>query len=153
MGVSVSVQVVSSRLIAAVSRQVAMGGVGAAWRPALDQVWTFLRAQPGLRTDGQNIFLYHHPARRGDPMDVDFGVEVVREFAPSGEVRPVKTPAGEVVAATHIGPYDRLGRAHDAVQAFAAANNRAFAGTSWEIYGDWSEDPATLETIVMYLLR
>jgi len=32
-------------------------------------------AQPAgaARTDGHNVFLYHHPARRGDPMDVDFG--------------------------------------------------------------------------------
>jgi effector-binding domain-containing protein len=107
----------------------------------------------GLRTDGHNIFLYHHPARRSDPMDVDFGVEVAREFAPSGEVKAVTTPAGEVATALHIGPYDRLRQTHDAVQAFAAANNRALAGKSWEIYGDWNDDPARLETTVMYLLR
>src|SRR5215510_1079049 len=107
----VSVRVVSPRILAAVSRRVAIGGVGAAWGPALDQVWAFLRTQPGLRTDGHNIFLYHHPARRSDPMDVDFGVEVVREFAPSGEVRAVTTPAGEAVVATHVGPYDRIGEA------------------------------------------
>jgi effector-binding domain-containing protein len=148
-----NLQVVSPRILAAVSRRVATGGVGAAWRPALDQVWSFLRTQPDLRTDGHNIFLYHHPARRFDPMEVDFGVEVVREFAPSGEVKPVKTPAGEVAAALHIGPYDRLGQTHEAVQAFAAANNRAIADTSWEIYGDWNDDPAKLETTVMYLLR
>ena len=149
----VSVQVVSPRLLAAVSRKVAIGGVGAAWRPALDQVWAFLRAHPGLRTDGHNIFLYHHPARRDDPMEVDFGVEVVREFAPSGEVKPVRTPAGEVAAATHRGSYDRLRQAHDAIHAWAATTQRAFAGASWEIYGDSNDDPAKLETTIMYLLR
>ena len=153
MDVSVSVQVVPSRTLAAVSRKVAIGGVGAVWRPALDQVWAFLRTQPGLRTDGHNIFLYHHPARRGDPMDVDFGVEVVREFPPSGEVKPVNTPAGEVATATHIGPYDRLGQAHDAIHAWAKAHNREFAGQSWEMYGDWNDDPAKLETTIVYLLR
>jgi len=153
MGVAVSVQGVSPRILAAVRRTVAIGGVASAWRPALDQVWAFLRAHPGLRTDGHNVFLYHHPARWGDPMDVDFGVQVVREFEPSGEVRPVETPEGQAAAATPIGPYDRLGQAHDAVHAWAAANNRMFAGTSWEIYGDWNDDPAKLETTVMYLLR
>ena len=148
-----NVEVVSPRILAAVSRKVAIGGVGAVWRPALDQVWSFLRTQPGLRTDGHNIFLYHHPARRGDPMEVDFGVEVVREFTPSGEIKPVKTPAGEVASGVHVGPYDQLGRTHDAVQAFAAVNGRALAGISWEIYGDWNDDPAKLETTVMYLLR
>jgi effector-binding domain-containing protein len=53
----------------------------------------------------------------------------------------------------HIGPYDRLGQTHDAIHAFAAANDRTFAGKSWEIYGDWNDDPAKLETTVMYLLR
>ena len=150
--VSVSVTVVAPRILAAVSRRVAIGDIGAVWKPALDQVWAFLRTQPGLRSDGHNIFLYHHPARRDDPMDVDFGVEVVREFAPTGDVHPVKTPAGEAAIATHLGPYDRLRQAHDAVHAWAAAHNRAFAGQSWEIYGDPGPDPAKIETTVLYLL-
>jgi effector-binding domain-containing protein len=153
MGASVSVQAVSPRVLAAVTCKVTIGSVGTAWRPALDQVWAFLRAQPGLRSDGHNIFVYHHPARRDDPMDVDFGVEVVREFAPAGDVKPVKTPAGEAAVATHVGPYDRLGQTHDAIHAWAAANQRAFAGESWEIYGDWNDDPAQLETTILYLLR
>lgn len=150
---SVSVQVVSLRILAAVTRRVAIGGVGAAWRPALDQVWALLRTQPSLRTDGHNVFLYRHPARRDDPMDVAFGVEVVREFAPSGEVAPVTTPAGEVATATHLGPYDQLRRTHDAIHAWMAANGRASAGQSWEIYGDWNDDVSKLETAVVYLLR
>lgn len=121
--------------------------------PALDQVWKFLGTQPGLRTDGRNIFLYHHPAARNLPMSVDFGVEVTRDFEPSGEVRPTETPAGEAAAAVHIGSCDRLNEAHDAIHAWAQANNRGFAGKSWEIYGDWSDDPSKLETTVVYLLR
>lgn len=154
MRVNVSVQVVSPRILAAVGRRVAPGGVGAAWRPALDLVWAFLRTQPDpLTISGHNVFLYEHPAHRGDPMDAFFGVEVVREFAPTGEVRPVKTPAGEVAVATHTGPYDRLGRTHEAIQAFVAAQDRVVGDKSWEIYGDWTENPAKLETTVMYLLR
>jgi len=149
----VRVEVAQPRIVAAVRRQVTIGQVGAAWRPALDQVWAFLRTRPDLREDGHNVFLYHHPAKRSDPMEVDFGVEVVREFARSGEVRPVTTPAGEVATFTHVGAYDRLGKAHDAIHAWAAANNRSFAGVSWEIYGDWKEDPDRLETTIMYLLR
>ncbi len=78
---------------------------------------------------------------------------MVRDFALSGEVRPFTTPAGEVAALLHVGSYDRLVKAHDAIQAWAAANNRTFGGTSWEIYGDWTEDQNKLETTIMYLLR
>jgi effector-binding domain-containing protein len=118
----------------------------------LDQVWTFLRAQPGLRTDGHNLFLYHHPARRGDPMNVDFGVEVTRSFSPSGEVYETSTPAGEAAIAVHRGGYDQLHGAHDAIHQWAKSHDRIFAGRSWEIYGDWSDDPSKLETTVVYLL-
>ncbi|HEX3578323.1 MAG TPA: GyrI-like domain-containing protein [Thermoanaerobaculia bacterium] len=144
----VEVEVVSPRLLAAVRREVAAGRVGDVWRPALDQVWAFLRTQPGLRTDGHNIFLYHH----GDPMRADFGVEVTREFAASGEVRPVRTPGGEAAVVRHVGPYDGLSAAHSAIHAWTKESGRSLAGTSWEIYGDWNEDPAKLETLVTYLL-
>jgi effector-binding domain-containing protein len=149
----VQVQMVSPRLLAAVGREVATGHVREVWRPALDQVWAFLRTQPGLRTDGDNVFLYHHPTRDGDPMHADFGVEVTREFAPSGEVRPVRTPGGEAAVVRHVGPYDGLVEAHRTIHAWAGESGRAFAGTSWEIYGDWNDDPAKLETLVLYLLR
>jgi effector-binding domain-containing protein len=149
---TISTQIVHPRKLAAVRRRVAIGAVGSAWRPALDQVWAFLRSQPGLRTDGHNVFLYHHPASRNDPMDVDFGVEVTRGFEPSGEVRPAETPAGEVATAVHVGPYDRLKETHDAIHAWTQAHGRRFAGQSWEVYGDWSDDPSKLETAVAYLL-
>jgi len=111
--VTVTVQKVPPRRLAGVRRRVTIGAVGAAWKPALDLVWAFLRAHPGLRADGHN---------------------------------------GEVAMAVHVGPYDQLRRAHDAIHAWRAETGRAFAGTSWEIYGDGSDDPSKLETTVCYLL-
>src|SRR5580700_654710 len=75
MPVSVKLQTVHPRKLAAVRREVPPGGVGSAWGPALDKVWEFIRGQPGLRTDGHNIFLYHHPTQPGAPILCDFGVE------------------------------------------------------------------------------
>lgn len=152
MDVEVRVEVVASRRLAAVRRRVPIRAIATAWRPALDQVWAFLRTQPGLRTEGHNIFVYHHPARRDDPMDVDFGVEVTRSFTPAGEVQESMTPSGEAAIAEHRGAYDGLRRTHDAIHEWAKANGRTFAGTSWEIYGDWDDDPSKLETTVVYLL-
>ena len=86
-------------------------------------------------------------------MKADFGVEVTREFAGSGEVRPVGTPGGEAAVVRHAGPYDGLAEAHRAIHEWAKEGGRALAGTSWEIYGDWNNDPTKLKTLVMYLLR
>ncbi len=153
MSIQVSVRTVASIKLAAVRRRVTIGGVGTAWKPALDKVWEFLRTQPGLRTDGHNVFLYHHPERRDQPMDVDFGVEVTGAFEAAGEVCATETPAGIAAVAVHVGSYDRMKEAHDAIHAWREASNRTFAGISWEMYGDWSEDPSKLETTIVSLLK
>ena len=153
MPVLVNVQTVAPRKLAAVRREVAPGAVGSTWKPALDKVWEFLRGRPGLRTDGHNIFLYHHPAQAGAPMLCDFGVEVTRTFETAGEVYATETPAGEAAVAVHRGPYHQMNAAHDAIRRWMATNGRESAGRSWEIYGDPTPDPADTETTVAYLLK
>jgi len=153
MSHEVITKAVSAQPLAAVRRNIPIRDIGRTWKPALDLVWEFLRRHQGLRTDGHNCFLYHHPAHRNDAMDIDFGVQVTRSFGGEGEVICTETPAGEVATTTHIGGYDKLGGAHDAIHSWAAANGRDFAGYSWEIYGDWNDDPSKLETEVAYLLK
>jgi len=85
-------------------------------------------------------------------MDVDFGVEVSHTFEPQGEISGAITPAGNVATAIHIGPYDRMRETHNAIHAWAKANKMNFAGKSWEIYGDPSDDPSKTEVRIEYLL-
>ena len=118
----------------------------------LGKVWEFIRSQPGLRTDGHNIFLYHHPKQPSAPILCDFGVEVTRTFETAGEVYATETPEGEAAVAVHRGPYNRMIEAHNAIAKWKAANRRESAGHSWEIYGDPTPDPADTETTVVYLL-
>ena len=153
MPVSVHVQTVRSRTLAAVRREVAPGAIGSAWEPALGKVWAFIRSQPGLWTDGHNIFLYHHPTQPGAPILCDFGVEVTRTFETAGEVCAVETPAGEAAIGVHRGPYNRMKETHKAIEQWMGANRRESAGHSWEIYGDPTPDPADTETTVVYLLK
>ena len=152
MTVKISIEVVQPRKLAAVRRRVRVPEIATSWKPALDKVWEFLRTHPGLRTDGHNIFLYHHPQNRESAMDIDFGVEVSRPFVPEGEIITAETPGGEVATAAHVGPYEQLGKTHDAIQAWAAGKKLTFAGKSWEVYGDPTNDPAKLETRIEYLL-
>jgi hypothetical protein len=151
MSAGVTVEQVASRPLAAVVRKVRLGDVATSWRPPLDQVWTFLRGHPGLRTDGHNVFLYRHPDRREDPMDVSFGVEVAAPFEAEGDVISTATPAGTVATTVHRGGYDSLAAAHDIIHAWAAAHGREFAGWSWEIYGD-PDSTGLVEVRIEYLL-
>jgi effector-binding domain-containing protein len=152
MSYEIVTQIVSAQLLAAVRRRVPIRDIGRTWKPALDLVWEFLRRHDGLRTDGHNCFLYHHPANREAAMDIDFGVQIVRPFGSEGEVICTATPAGEVAMTTHVGSYAGLAAAHDAVHSWRAATGRTFGGCSWEIYGDWTDDETKLETQVVYLL-
>src|SRR5262245_8733526 len=153
MNYQVVTKVVTAQTLAAVRRHVLIREIGRTWKPALDLVWEFLRRNDGLWAGGHNCFLYHHPAHRDEAMDIDFGVQVMRSFRDEGEVVCTQTPAGEVAMTTHVGSYDKLAAAHDAIHSWRAATGRAFLPCSWEIYGDWTDDPSKLETQVVYLLR
>ncbi len=116
------------------------------WRELLDQVWAFLRGTD-LRTDGHNVMLY-----KDDVPNVEVGVQVTRAFPPSGRVVPSTLPAGRAAMTVHRGPYERLGDAHKAVLDWCALQGIELAGSRWEVYGDWDDDPAQLQTTVYWLL-
>src|SRR5689334_20385393 len=153
MSVSVQLQTVHPRKLAAARCEMELDAHGPAWRPALDKVWKFIRSQPGLWTDGHNIFLYDRSRQSGSTIAYDVGVEVTRAFESEGDVYPTETPGGEAAVAVYRGPYDRLREAHSAIAKWMAANHRESAGTSWEIYGDPTPDPADTESYVVYLLK
>ena len=153
MTVSVDVQIVHPRTLAAVRREVAPGEVGSAWGPAVGRVWDFHSQPAGLWTDDHNIFVYHQAKRPGWPLLCHFGVEVTRTFEATGEVQPTETPGGEAAVAVHRGSYDRTHEAYNAIDEWMAANGRESAGHSWEIYGDPTPDPADTETTVVHLLK
>ena len=153
MPVSVNLQTVHPPQV---GRGAARGRAGRGWRgvgAGRGKVWDFIRTQPGLWTDGHNIFLYHHPTQPGAPILCDFGVEVTRTFETASEVYATETLGGEAAVAVHRGPYNRMNEAHDAIRKWMAANRRESAGHSWEIYGDPTPDPADTETTVVYLLK
>ncbi|WP_284978479.1 GyrI-like domain-containing protein [Arthrobacter sp. fls2-241-R2A-200] len=153
MTVPIDVHVVFPRKLAAVRRVVAPGEVGSAWGPAVGQVWNFIRSQPGLWSNGHNIFVYHHSNEPGATILCEFGVEVTRTFETAGEVYATETPSGEAAVAIHRGPYDRLNETYNAIDEWMAGNRREPAGHSWEIYGDPTPDPAQTETTIVRLLK
>jgi effector-binding domain-containing protein len=119
------------------------------WKPMLDGVWAFLR-QNDLRADGHNIMVY----RRNVPdLQFEVGVQVARTFEPVGGVVPSSLPRGRAVHTIHRGDYTGLGKAHDAIAQWCRTNRHTPAGTRWEVYGDWHENPAKVQTAVYWLLE
>ena len=116
------------------------------WGQLLGEVWDCLRAG-GIQRGCPNVMLY-----RDDVPNVEVGVQVTGTFEPSGRVVPSVLPAGAVATAVHRGPYEALEEAHVAIKAWCLSHRHALTGVRWEVYGDWTADPAELETTVSYLL-
>jgi hypothetical protein len=138
---------VKPTLIAAVTRKAVPSDISRVLLAGLDLVWAAIRSH-GLR-HGHNVAVYRRPGCGG--IEMLCGVEVAARFDDIGDVACRETPGGWAVTATHIGPYGRLGEAYDAIAAWARLHGHALAGTNWEVYGDWADDPAELETEVYML--
>lgn len=152
MGYTISVQRVTAQPLAAARDRMPAREIPVRFRHSLDKVWEFLRAHPGLRSDGHNVFLYRHDMDASGAMTIDFGVQVTRTFDDEGDIHCVMTPEGEVASTLHVGAYSGMKAAHEAIHAWIAANGRRVVGWSWEIYGDWNDDPEKLETQILYLV-
>jgi effector-binding domain-containing protein len=153
MGYGVTVKRVEALTIAAARGRMTAREIPGRFKEHLDKVWEFLVRHPELRGWGHNVFLYRHDMDAAGAMTIDFGVQVVRAFEAEGDIFSTSTPAGEAATTVHVGPYSGLPAAHAAVHAWLKENGRKPAGWSWEIYGDWNEDPGKLETGIFYLVE
>lgn len=135
----------------AVIRRIASAGELSKVVPELcGVVWTAVRGQ-GVAA-GRHVAIYWN----GD-IRLEVGVELEGPFVEQEPVIRSATPAGPAAVVTHLGPYNQLGAAHDAVRTWCAANGHRLAGPNWEIYGhwqsEWNSNPALIRTDVFYQLQ
>jgi len=79
-------------------------------------------------------------------------VEVFGDFVDVADVRHSQTPAGPAVTTAHWGDYSEMAGAYAALERWCVANGRRQTGTSWEVYGDWADDPRQRRTDIYLLL-
>ena len=111
----------------------------------LDTVWPVLRAQH-VKT-GHNVVTYF-----GGLAHIEAGVEVFSDFVDVGDVLHSQTPAGPAVTTAHWGDYSEMAGAYAALERWCVANGHRQTGTSWEVYGDWADDPQQRRTDIYLLL-
>jgi effector-binding domain-containing protein len=111
----------------------------------LDKVWPVLRAQHAKT--GHNVVMY-----LGGLAHIEAGVEVFGDFVDVGDVRHSQTPAGPAVTTAHWGEYSQMADAYAALARWCVANGRHQTGTSWEVYGDWADNPKQRRTDIYLLL-
>ena len=118
---------------------------------ACGEVWSFARSA-GLSRPGRHVALYLNDGQGS----VEVGAEVGEPFAGNDRVQCSQLPAGRVATTVHLGPYGRLGDAHEAIREWCAQHGHRRSNVSWEIYGHWQDswnsDPSKIRTDVFYLL-
>ena len=140
----------ATRHLAVVRRRLKWSDLGGNLIPLLDRVYAQVRAGKVIQS-GQNVFVYKDGTK--DHVTVEVGVEVSGPFEDVEDIIYSSTPPGEVASTLHTGPYSRLGGAYDALIRWCREHHRAQANMYWEVYGDWEQDPARLQTEVVYLLQ
>jgi effector-binding domain-containing protein len=81
--------------------------------------------------------------------EVEAGFPVEAEIAAEGEVEPSTLPAGPAAATWHVGPYDHIGPAYEALAEWVERHGGVIEAEAWEVYySDPLEqpDPATWRT-------
>ncbi len=156
MRYEVSVAAQPRRPIAAVAATTTWERFPGQWPEMLDEVYACLD-RAGVK-GGCNVMLYRD-LPEADQVGVEVGVEVSDPFPAAGmvlgsaQVSVSALPAGLAAETMHRGPYDGLGAAHQAVRRWCASHGHELTGERWEVYGDWHEDPAQLQTRIFYGLR
>ena len=151
MEYQVRLEQLGSRPLAVVRRRTSLHELAKVVPDACGLVWSAVRSQ-GIVGAGRHVAVYWD-----DKINLEVGVELETPFAGQGEIVGSATPAGAVVTATHLGPYDRLHEAHEVLREWCANRGYQLAGPNWEIYGHWTDewntDPTKIRTDVFYLLR
>ena len=134
--------------MAAVVGRIRMADIPTAVMPMMDEVWAFIRGGE-LTGHGHNVWLYRNMA--DGEVDLEIGVQMATSFDPDDPVVRAETPAGMAAHTCHYGEYDQLPQVHSGLVAWCAENGHQLTGVSWEVYGDWEEDPAKRRTDIYHL--
>jgi effector-binding domain-containing protein len=124
--------------------------IGPWFGPTLGRLATWL-AEREVPIVGPPFARYHviHPEHEG--FEVEAGVPVGAPIDGDGDVAASSLPGGPHATTLHVGPYEDLPAAYDAVAAWIAERGGEPAGDMWEVYeSDPVEqpDPATWRTRV-----
>ncbi len=105
-------------------------------------------ADKGLTTAGPPHLLY---LCMSDVFEFEAGIAVVENDRGKGDIVIGHLPGGAVAKTVHVGPYEELGAAHEALVAWATEHGYDVMGPAWDVYvNDPAEvvDPARYETCV-----
>lgn len=87
-------------------------------------------------------------------LDLEIGFPVARKIAGKGDVQPSEFPGGKLASTVHIGPYDQVGPAYDALMHWVGAQGYQATGVAYEVYYSGPETPPQeIKTEIVFPLK
>lgn len=105
--------------------------IGAVLREALIDVFRYLDKR-GIRPNGPPFTRYH--SYDGSYCEIEAGFPVPRAEEGEGKIEAGELPGGAAASTVHVGPYEMLPDAHDAIDAWMSKNGKKSRGPQWECY-------------------
>lgn len=149
-----TVQVTERPATTIVSRRamVELAGIGQLIAGALGEVYSHLGRQR-VAPAGPPFVIYHGMPDNG-PFEVEVCAPVPVAVEPPPGWQLGELPAGPVAGVTHVGPYDTVGQAYDALWAWLPAHGLEAAGPPRETYlSPPSTPPSQIRTAVEVPVR
>jgi effector-binding domain-containing protein len=153
MSYEFAIRKVSPQPTMSIRGQTTLAGLRGTIEEYVSEVWRHVQRLGGKPT-GPPFTRYH--AVDGQRIDLEAGFPVRSALAAEDRVRPRELPGGEVAVTTHVGPYEGLVTAGEALAGWIRAQGREAAGPNWEVYlaapGD-EPDPARWRTEIVKPLK
>ena len=133
-----------------VSKRLAVGHseIGGVLGTAFGEVYGHLVTR-GIASDGPPFVIHHGTPMVDDPLDVEICAPVARPTDPPAGWQMRELPAGTFVSLLHLGPYDTISAAYEALTAWLGTHDLAMAGPPREVYLSEPETPPEeIRTIV-----
>jgi effector-binding domain-containing protein len=113
--------------------------IGSTFQRLLPRVGAHLK-EAGIAIGGSPYGRYF--SYTPDRVDMEAGIPVATPAKAVGEIISSELPAGLVVSAMHIGPYETLPHEYEELQAWMASHGKQISGAPWEFYWtDPGEEP------------
>src|SRR5262245_34179651 len=140
---------VSPVLLAVTEAELDRSEISSRIRGMFDIVYSWLKSSH-VRQVGHNYAVYYKGADRD--LRVQVGFPVSAPFADTESVKCVELRAGRAAHATHVGAYGELHVTYQRLTVWCLHASLQVGGQSWEVYGDWHDDPSKLETDIYFRL-
>lgn len=88
-------------------------------------------------------------------LDLEIGFPVAGKITGKDNIQPGEIPAGKAVTCLHVGPYDKIEKAYEAIDRWMKANHVEPSGVCYEFYLNDPQQtpPEALETRIMFPLK